>query len=135
MIKYGGSPSKLVMTVYDTHQWDKMRFRLSGSKERNYWEDKENRIVAVRNLGKKLKIKEISDWYRISQSQMEEIEGVSGLLNKYPLEKLLPETYPHHQWDFTLLEGKGNFVSASQRLLKVKVSELFPQSGIESNNK
>ena len=129
--KYGGSPSKLVMAVYDTHQWDKMRFRLAGSNERNHWEDRDNRIAAVRSLGKKLKIEDMSDWYRISLSQMKKIEG---LLNKYPLEKLLPETFPHHQWDIALLERKGKFVSASQHWLKVKVSELFPQSGIESNN-
>jgi hypothetical protein len=122
------------MAVYDTHQWDKMRFRLAGSNERNDWGDRDNRIAAVRSLGRKLAIKDINDWYRISLSQMKEIEGISGLLLKYPLEKLLPETYPHHQWDIALLERKGKFVSASQRWLKVKVSELFPQSGIDESN-
>ena len=79
-----------------------------------------------------LKIGSMDDWYRVSDSQMKEIEGISGLLLKYPLEKLLPEAFPDHQWDIALLEGKGKFVSASQRWLKVKVSELFPQSGIQS---
>ena len=131
--KYGGSPSKLVMAVYDNHQWNESRFRLTGSKLRNHWENKDNRMAAIWNLGRKLKIKDMNDWYRISLSQMKEIEGSSGLLEKYPLEKLLPEAYPDHQWDIGTLQGKGKFVTASQRWLKAKVEELFPQSGMKMN--
>ena len=128
--KYGSSPSKLVMAVYDTHQWSKDKFQLTVSKlQQEHWESKDNRVAMIKNLGRELKIKDMSDWYRISLSQMKEIEGSSGLLQKYPLEKLIPEAFPDHQWDIGTLQGKGKFVSASQRWMKVKVQELFPKSG------
>jgi hypothetical protein len=134
--KYENSPFKSVMAVYDTHPWQQSKFQSTRSKlQQGHWENKENRIAAIRDLGRELKIKEMSDWYRISSSQMKEIDGVSRLLYNHPLEKLLPESYPHHQWDIGTLEGKGKFVTASQRWLKIKVEELFPQSGMKVINK
>jgi hypothetical protein len=90
------------------------------------------RAALVNHLAKKLMVKELSDWYRISSSQIQEMEGGSALLQNFPLEKLLPEAYPDHQWDIGTLQGKGKFVTASQRWLRTKVQELFPQSGINA---
>ena len=52
-----------------------------------------------------------------------------SVFQKYPLETLLQEVYPNHQWNVAILQSKGKYLRASQRWLRTMIQELFPQSG------
>jgi len=85
-------------------------------------------------LKEKLKIIDLNDWYRISWNQIREVHQYMSVFQKYPLEKLLEESYPHHQWNISTLQSKGKYVKSSQRWLRIIIQELFPQSGNNNNN-
>jgi hypothetical protein len=57
------------------------------------------------------------------------------LFELYPLHFLLQEFYPNHTWNISLLQNKRNgfSIKASQRWLRIKVQDLFPQSGKSPN--
>ena len=83
MNKYGGSPSKLVMAVYDTHQWKQSRFNTQPG----YWNNKNNQRNFMDWLGNQLGFKEMDDWYGVTIKQIHENGGVTLLAN---MEALLP---------------------------------------------
>ena len=93
--KYGESPSKLVMAVYDTHQWQQSRFNT----QHGYWNNKDNQRDFMDQLGNQLGFKEMDDWYGITQKQLHENGGVT-LLDKYggSPSKLVMAVYDNHQW-------------------------------------
>lgn len=125
--KYEKSPAKLVMSVYNKHQWNKSNF--NSRLPQRYWKNKENRISIMKNLESELKISDPDDWYRVSFSQINQVHKHMGLFQHYSLENLLQEVYPDHQWKEKELQQKGRFSKASQRWLKVRIQEIFPQSG------
>ena len=75
--KYGDSPSKLVMTVYNSHQWQQSRFNT----QQGYWDNKNNQRDFMDQLGNRLGYKEINAWYGVTFKQVDENGGVT-LLNK-----------------------------------------------------
>jgi hypothetical protein len=123
--KYRNSPSRMIRSVYSEYPW-KNKFK--GRTSENYWDIKENRINLVNRLAKQLHIGEAEDWYRISLMQIGEINRCMSVFNKYPLEKLLLETYPTIEWNLAELQFKKGTKSA-QWWLQVLVKQLFPQSG------
>jgi hypothetical protein len=130
LVKYGGSPSKLVMNVYNLHPWDKNLFSKRIPRQTvGFFDSKSNRINLVHELEKELNVQDLDDWYRISFNQ---IKGYLEVFQQNPLEKLLPEAYPEHKWDLISLQKRKNasVPMASQRWLRMKVQELFPQSGL-----
>src|SRR6185437_11149322 len=110
-------PSKLVMTVYETFCWDKGIFQLAPSQRYIYF--KENRIALIKHLENELQIKDLSEWYQVSLSQVIKASNYVGGLQLYPLEQILPEVYPNHSWNTLLLQHKGKRIKASQRWLKL----------------
>ena len=108
--EYGGSPSKLVTTVYDTHQWRQSRF--NTHMPNGYWENKDNQRDFMDQLGRRLGCKEINAWYGVTQKQIYENGGVS-LLNKYgwSRSKLVMAVYDTLQWQqshFNTQQGYWN---------------------------
>ena len=94
--KYGGSPSKLVMAVYVTHQWQQSRFNT----QHGYWNNKNNQRDFMDQLGNTLRYKEINAWYTVTQKRIDENGGVTLLVNKYggSPSKLVMAVYDTHQW-------------------------------------
>jgi hypothetical protein len=125
--KYRGSPSKVVMNVYEHFQWEKSNFknRILGKK---HWCNENNRIALVMKLEESLKIKDMSEWYRVSYSQIAEHSKHTNVIQQYSLEKLLKEAYPNHKWNTAALKQRKNS-KASQRWLRVLIQQLFPKSG------
>jgi hypothetical protein len=76
---YGGSPSKMVKSVYNSHEWKDEKFT---HKAKEYWEIKDNHRNFLDILGKELGFKQITDWYNVSIKQIRG-SGGSGILNKY----------------------------------------------------
>jgi hypothetical protein len=121
LVKYGGSPSKLVMSSYPNYRWITSKFRSREARmPKGYYDDINNRITLVHQWQKELRIKDLCDWYRISSSQLFAVHKNRILFVKYPLEVMLREAYPQHEWNGgSILSGKhykGNkpFFSARQ---------------------
>jgi hypothetical protein len=122
--KYKGSAYKLIKSVFP-YEWHEQKF-YHTSKSKN-WRNKEFRIALVKRLAKKLQIKDPNEWYRVSLDQIEEIGDNPKLFIKYSLKTLLEEAYPNHEW--APLGFLGSTKKATQRLLRIAIEELFPQSG------
>ena len=64
LMKYAGSPIKLLATVFPEYEWVPGKFK---NVPRNYWNDIENQRKFMEHIAKELKIKEMSDWYNVTQ--------------------------------------------------------------------
>ncbi len=60
--KFGGSPSKLLTTIYPNHPWDIQKF----NKPKGYWDDKGNIMEFMEQLKLKLNITNMKEWYKIT---------------------------------------------------------------------
>lgn len=116
-----GSPLALLRSVYPNHSWRSWRFR--GSRVEL---DEKERAQFVRELGEELSIRGLDDWYRVSQRQLEEKVSLS-VFKRHPLEQLLMQAFPDHNWDVGRLQSRqsgGN--RASQRHLVRTLEDMFP---------
>jgi hypothetical protein len=78
--KYGNSPYKFIMSVYPHHEWKESKFK--QKLPNGYWNNRENQIQFLKELGKELGTKSIDDWSVVSAKTIQE-KGGAGLLNKY----------------------------------------------------
>jgi hypothetical protein len=62
--KYNHSPSKMLSTVYSEYEWLPWKFILCP---KGYWDDMKNQRNFLQYAAKELKVKEFSDWYRVTQ--------------------------------------------------------------------
>ena len=62
--KYNGSLQLLITSVYPQHNWLPWRFVNVPHK---FWDDKNNQQKFMEWAGKQLNIKEMSDWYKVTQ--------------------------------------------------------------------
>lgn len=90
---YNNSPSKALLAVYPEHNWMLWRF---SSVPYGFWSklSVEKKKEMAEWLGKKLWIRELDDWYRVSTSELQKEFG-----NKKNLADMLVEVYPEHNWD------------------------------------
>ena len=72
----------------------------------------------------------MEDWYRISLNQIEELGSLTIVQSHGNLGDLLSKVYPEHPWDSNIFSSNGYQRRASQRILKIKIQELFPNAGI-----
>src|ERR1700722_3211815 len=93
--KYGNSPSKLIMSIYSNHEWKQSNF----NKQIGYWDNEENQLKFLNELGKQLEFNQMNDWYNITVKDINE-NGGSGLLDKYgnSPSKLIMSIYSNHEW-------------------------------------
>src|SRR5207237_587250 len=61
---YGGSPIKLIQSIFKEHHWDVHKL---SRKPVGYWNNMENQREFMDWLGKKLGYSKMDDWYQISQ--------------------------------------------------------------------
>jgi hypothetical protein len=62
--KYHGSPFLLLSTIYPEYDWLPWKF---DKCPQNYWTDVNNQRKFMEWAGKQWNIKELSDWYNVSQ--------------------------------------------------------------------
>lgn len=62
------------------------------------WDQWKDRRALLDVIGKKLKIKDLSDWYIVKKSRVED-EGGAGMLKYYSsFQHALADVYPDHEW-------------------------------------
>jgi len=88
----------------------------------SFWDDKEHVRSYLHGVASELDIEKPEDWYRVSQKQLENLQG-AGLLRKMPLADALRIAYPDEQWDAGLLSARVK--KTSQRCLLVAVDAIF----------
>jgi hypothetical protein len=124
--KYYGSPSKLIQSVYPSHEWLIWRFDIVP---KGYWNSLENQKQFMKWLEKKLHISNVKEWYRISMGDITRFSSRS-LVDNYSLAHLLSTIYPNHAWNLEKLANFRKFsMKSSQRILLVTIQEIFPLSG------
>ena len=119
---YEGSIYKALQSVYPNYDWCGWKF---PSVPIRYWDKLENKKKFLNWLSKELHVKDLNDWYRISQVQIRRVAPVTVF--KHGKGKILPEVYPDHPWD---LERFSHVEKASQRDLLIKIQIIFPDSGL-----
>ena len=97
LLQYERSLSKLLNSVYPHHPWDLSKF---STKHRNYWSSIENQRKFMDDLGVKLGVRSLDDWYSIRMTQLIPLGAVT-VLSRYgrSLSNLLAAVYPAHPWD------------------------------------
>jgi hypothetical protein len=125
--KHNNSPSEMVMSVYNQHQWELSKFLFKKGNSDDHCDTSENRILMIKYLAKQLHIIDLEDWYRVSLAQINQFQKHMPVFGTHSLERLLVETYPEHCWHLTKFQFKAE--KAAQRWLKVIVGRLFPHSG------
>jgi len=95
--KHNNSLSSLLQSNYPNHNWEVWRFK---STPRHFWSQFENQRFFFCSLASILKIRSLSDWYSISNAEIEKYGG-QGLLKHYyggSFIRALKTIYPHHCW-------------------------------------
>jgi hypothetical protein len=62
--KYNGTILNLIVATYPDYEWLPWRFAMTT---RNYWDDEKNQRKFMEYAAKELKIKEMSDWYKVTK--------------------------------------------------------------------
>eukprot|EP01114_Cavostelium_apophysatum_P014087 TRINITY_DN3560_c0_g1_i1.p1 TRINITY_DN3560_c0_g1~~TRINITY_DN3560_c0_g1_i1.p1 ORF type:complete len:697 (-),score=96.12 TRINITY_DN3560_c0_g1_i1:32-2122(-) len=99
--EYGGSPMKLITSVYPDEHWDLSKFRTrAGAKPANYWKDKDIQRKFFDDLFVKLKLKSMEDWYAVTQEQIQE-RGGGSLLSHFQRSpgRAITSVYPDYKWN------------------------------------
>lgn len=126
------SPIRILQNVFPEHFWDPLEFKKSPQRSLSYTE---NRRRLMDQIGAKLSVKTLDDWYKISREKVEENGGLSLLLKfKNSLHKTLQSIYPEHSfrpWLFqtaphgfwTSRANRRQFLEVSKIELKVSAME------------
>ena len=118
---YKGSPYRLLSAMYPDYEWLPWKFEKVPE---NFWNKFENIKWFMEWVGKQLGIKELNDWNKVTQKQVEILGGVT-LLDKKNLYQILSQVFPEH--NFT---QRSSFNKKSQHVLKSMLKVMFPQEGI-----
>jgi hypothetical protein len=121
---YCNSPMRALQDVYPKYNWlpwkfNKWKTGFIGEKELSSF---------VGYLTKELKIKDMQDWYRISLNQINKITPNTVVCKLGGISNMLTKVYPQHPWNFHKFSGIFP-IKASQRMLRLCVEEIFPNSG------
>jgi hypothetical protein len=108
LIKEYKHPYSLLSALHPEYEWLPWKFAHTPV---HFWDDINNQKQFFHWAAKKLNIKEMSDWYKISQkvdfyckkvTQIKDffdVGGASLLTNKHTsLSALLPAVYPEYKW-------------------------------------
>lgn len=120
---YGGSPSRILASLYPQHPWDITKFK---TVTKVYWNDKQNQLKFMDALGKELGFQQMADWYSINKANFEN-RGYSLLL-KYrcsPSEVVM-SVYPSHPWEEWKFNKKLHKYGTANHVLGVaKVPHMY----------
>ena len=67
----------------------------------NYWKDKSNQLKALKELERKLGIKDLSDWYNMKTQDIRENGQMLFRHHNDSISQMLSSLYPDFQWDLT----------------------------------
>eukprot|EP01125_Pyxidicula_operculata_P013676 TRINITY_DN4544_c0_g1_i1.p1 TRINITY_DN4544_c0_g1~~TRINITY_DN4544_c0_g1_i1.p1 ORF type:complete len:657 (+),score=99.41 TRINITY_DN4544_c0_g1_i1:645-2615(+) len=119
---YGRSVYRMVKAVYPDYYWVPWNFKRVSS---NFWNNSENIKSYMDETAQKLDIKDPSEWWKVSNKQMND-SGAQGLIKKFGgLAKTVQKAYPDAQnLNPSLFSKKTK--RAAQRWLKICLQKLFP---------
>lgn len=135
-----GSPSRLIRSVFPEHQWDQKRWNKGAIDElqseseemkrtpRHFVWDEKKWTRVIQHLEMELRINRPEEWYRVSRKQISEVVPLSTVGKYRELIKRLRSHYPGHEWEEKKFYMQGE-KRASQRMVRVQVELLFPESG------
>jgi len=147
MKKYKSTIYSIVLSAYPSHPWRPWKFTRPPPKwfetlrEKVLLNDKEAVSLLrefVDQVGQKLGVKSLEDWYSISAEQARpylrhRLESLSSL----PL--LLPKVHPEHEWDLKRFNSKSAgsvtpFTAISQLTLTKTVDTLIPNQNASTTS-
>jgi hypothetical protein len=97
MLKYNNSPPALLTTLFPEYEWLPWKFAHTVS---NFWDNVNNQRKFMDWATSHMKMKDLSDWYNITQREYSQFGGLTLLVKKYsssPL-RLLSTVYPEYNW-------------------------------------
>jgi exopolyphosphatase/pppGpp-phosphohydrolase len=112
--------------VYPQHRWQGWRFEKVSQ---GYWKQQPDDTIRefMDDLGAKLSIRTLEDWYRVSWVQLRGL-GVSHTIEAIDgLHRALQRAYPHHTWQQRQISRPSK--RALQKQLVAAVRALFPSHG------
>lgn len=110
--------------VYREHDWKSWRFSIVNPKFISSTDMEE----MIHFLEKKLNIRELSEWHRITPSQIAPFGSIHLIHSKGGLRNVLGRIYPRHLWNWNKSVPKS-----SQMTLKRTVEMIFPTFKVEEN--
>ena len=118
LIRYYGSYFKALTILFPDIKWN--IFQSRSSKKWSHFNTKN--FLSILQL--KFQIKEKNDWFRISQSQLKDIEGGHLVVHRGGLYSLLSSIYSDEVWELKNFETRSK--KARQFSLFKKLLNLFP---------
>jgi hypothetical protein len=93
---YNSSMYKVLKEVYPQHDWNPLKFT---HVPQGCWKDKDTQRDALEQVGRKLGVKQLDDWYAVDVANVR--KELSFITNNYKssLYKALKELYPQHDWN------------------------------------
>jgi len=119
--------SNALSIIYPEVKWQYWRFSYLS---KNFWEKEENVRDYFQWLFQQLQMNTLDDWYRISLHQIMKLGPITSIKKYGGLPKVLSRLYPTHQWN---IEKFYALPKASQRMLKLKIQGIFPNSVIHED--
>jgi hypothetical protein len=93
---HGDSVSKMVMSLFPSHDWQPWRFPHAP---RSWWQSNENQLRFLEWAASQLGIQGMEGWYQVSIQQLSSVGG-AGLLHHYnrSMFRMLKSAFPGHVW-------------------------------------
>lgn len=118
---YSGSPSRALQEVYPEFRWDVFRFKVLPKLS---WKDEKVLFAFVKAIEENLHITSHSDWYRVSEDQIELTGSMQYFERNGGLYMVLKRFYPTFLWEAP--KFASNAKKSSQRGLLLALRVLLP---------
>lgn len=124
---FGFSLSAALECAYPEHKWELWRFSNPPRRLQNQNEDVKGMVLW---LAKQFHVDKLEEWYRIPLQQIKRQIPLTVQDRYGGLFELFSGVYPEHEWDQEKLSEGRAPPKSSQRILKLRVQEIFPNTGI-----
>lgn len=123
LLQHHGNLLKALQLAYPEQSFSVESCR--PSVPRTHWEDDRAVKDFITGVAEKLRIREQSDWARVSLQQLRSL-GAGSLLNSMSLSQALEITYPNDgPWEFASERSRQRPGKCAQRSLAVALAELL----------
>lgn len=124
---FGGSPSRLIMTVYPNFEWNELRFKHTS---RSYWSNQDNVERFMKKLEEKLQIKRWEDWYNVTSKDIIDLGGTALIarFNGSP-SQLVMKSLPQHSWEIYRF-GRVKITSWTPSMARSLLNSVISQQNI-----
>lgn len=144
--KFQNSPSNMIMSVLPEHSWDLRKF---NRKSIDTWGDMSSQRNLMSQLTRDLNIKQIEDWYNVTNAQISEKGGGGLLSGRYQSSpsKMIMSILADHDWDpqkfksrpkrtWNEMKSQQDFLNEMAKELKiVKMEEWYGVSAAQIREK